>query len=248
MALGVPDSIKAFLFDMDGVITRTATVHAAAWKQAFDELLQGRSKQTGEPFRPFDPVEDYDRYVDGREREDGVREFVASRQITLPEGRPGDRPGTPTVCGIANRKNAILLDKLAHERVGVFDDTVAYVGAVRGLGLPRAVVSASANAAQVLISAGVADLFDARIDGIVAAEKHLRGKPAPDMFWAGAEALGVPPGQAVVFEDALAGVAAGRAGQFGFVVGVDRVGQAEALKDQGADVVVSDVRELLAQP
>lgn len=254
MPLGVPESIRGFLFDMDGVLTRTATVHAAAWKQAFDEFLEDYSKQAGSVpegqgglrLVAFDPVEDYDRYVDGRSRADGTRTFLASRHITLPEGHPDDDPAQRTVYGLSNRKNAILLEKLAHEKVAVFDDTVEYVHAVRSRGLPTAVVSASANAVAVLESAGIADLFDARIDGIVAAEERLRGKPAPDMFLAGAAALGLQPGQAAVFEDALAGVAAGRAGGFGFVVGVDRVGQAEALKTQGADVVISDVRELLA--
>jgi beta-phosphoglucomutase family hydrolase len=243
--LDVPESIRAFLFDMDGVLTRTARVHAAAWKETFDELLEERSHQTGEPFRPFDPVEDYDRYVDGRSRADGVRTFLAARRISLPEGDPGDDPSSRTVHGIGNRKNQILLDKLAREKVEVYDDTVDFVHAVRERGLPTAVVSASANAAQVLESAGIAGLFDARIDGIVAVERHLRGKPAPDMFLAGAEAVGAPPAEAAVLEDALAGVAAGRAGRFGLVVGVDRVGQADALKAQGADVVVTDVRELL---
>jgi beta-phosphoglucomutase family hydrolase len=248
VALGAPEFVRAFLFDMDGVLTRTATVHAAAWKQAFDEFLETYSKGRGEPFRPFDPVNDYDRYVDGRSRADGTRTFLAYRRITLPEGTPGDDPSRLTIYGVSNRKNAILLDMLARGKVEVFDDAVDYVRTVKSQGLPRAVVSASANTAQVLESAGIADLFDARIDGIVALDRHLRGKPAPDMFLAGAEALSVEPHQAAVFEDALAGVAAGRAGGFGFVVGVDRVGQSEALKAQGADAVVKDLRDLLSEP
>ena len=244
MPLGLPDDVRGFLFDMDGVLTRTASVHAAAWKETFDQFL---SERDGENFVPFDAVEDYDRYVDGRSRADGTRGFLKSRGITLPEGEPADRPGTATVFGLSNRKNEILLDKLAHGRVEVFEDAVHYVRAVAAAGFPRAVVSASANTAQVLASAGIDGLFDARVDGIVAAERKLAGKPAPDMFVAGAELIGLRPGEAAVFEDALSGVESGRAGGFAFVVGVDRVGQADALRDHGADLVVTDLTALLRE-
>lgn len=242
MPLGLPAAVKGFLFDMDGVLTRTASVHAEAWKQTFDDFLAGRE---GPGFVPFDPVADYDRYVDGRARADGTRAFLESRGIHLPEGEPDDPPGNPTIQGVANRKNEILLRKLEAGSVQVFDDTIEYVKAVAAAGYPRAVVSASANTAQVLRSAGIDDLFDARVDGVMALERKLGGKPAPDMFLAGAELLGLRPDQAAVFEDALAGVEAGRAGGFAFVVGVDRVGQAAELRKHGADLVVSDVTELL---
>lgn len=242
MPLGLPDSVQGFLFDMDGVLTRTATIHAAAWKQAFDEFLQHHD---GEGYAPFDRVADYDTYVDGRSRLDGTRRFLASRQIRLPEGSGDDRPGAPTVHGISNRKNQLVLEKLRTDGVEVFDDTIRYVKAVAEAGYKRAVVSASANTAQILEAAGIAQLFDARVDGVMALERKLSGKPAPDMFLAGAQMLGLEPGRAAVFEDALAGVEAGRAGHFAVVVGVDRVGQADELRQHGADVVVSDVSSLL---
>ena len=245
MPLGLPDSIRGCLFDMDGVLTRTASVHAAAWEQAFDEFLRSRPPHDGERLDPFDRVEDYDRYVDGRSRADGTRAFLESRHIQLPQGSDDDPAGAPTIQGISRRKNELVLEVLARDGVELFDDTVAYLHAVIAAGLPRAVVSASANTAQVLQAAGIADLFDARIDGVVAAERQLAGKPAPDMFLAGAEALGLDATAAAVFEDALAGVEAGRAGHFGFVVGVDRVGQAAALADHGADVVVQNLTQLL---
>jgi beta-phosphoglucomutase family hydrolase len=240
--LGLPDAVTACLFDMDGVLTRTATVHAAAWKQMFDEFLR---KRDGDSYRPFDPVADYDEYVDGKPREDGTRSFLESRGITLPEGGPDDPPGAESVSGLSERKNELVLEKLREHGVELYDGSVRYVRAARDAGLRTAVVSSSANTAEVLDAAGIADLFDARVDGVTAKERHLAGKPAPDMFLAGAEALGVPPSRAAVFEDALAGVQAGRAGGFAFVVGVDRVGQADALKDHGADIVVKDLGELL---
>jgi beta-phosphoglucomutase family hydrolase len=243
--LGLPEHVRGCLFDLDGVLTRTATVHAAAWAQAFDEFLKARSQATGEPFVAFDRVADYDTYVDGRPREDGTRAFLASRGITLPEGEPEDPPGTSTVQGLSNRKNEILLERLAHDGVEVYEGSVRYVEAVRSAGLRRAVVSSSANTEQVLKAAGIADLFEERIDGTVAHQRHLAGKPAPDFFLAGAAALGLEPSEAVVYEDALAGVEAGRAGGFALVVGVDRVGQSQELREHGADVVVSDLSELL---
>jgi beta-phosphoglucomutase family hydrolase len=243
--LGLPDGIRGCLFDLDGVLTQTAKVHAAAWKQMFDDYLQERARRTGEPFVPFDPVADYDEYVDGKPRADGTRSFLESRGITLPEGADDDPPRAETVHGLGNRKNELVLRKIREDGVEAYPGSVRYVQAVKAAGLPRAVVSSSANARDVLIAAGIEDLFDARIDGVVADREHLRGKPAPDTFLAGARALGLKPTTATVFEDAQAGVAAGRAGGFGFVVGVDRVGQAEALKQHGADIVVTDLAELL---
>ncbi|MEU8269428.1 beta-phosphoglucomutase family hydrolase [Sphaerisporangium sp. NPDC049002] len=243
--LGLPGGVRGCLFDMDGVLTRTATVHAAAWKSMFDAFLRERAERTGDPFVPFDATADYDRYVDGKERLDGTRSFLAARGVTLPEGSPDDRPGTLTVYGLSNRKNALVQAIMDRDGVEVYPGSVRYVKAVRDAGTHRAVVSSSANTARVLAAAGIADLFEARIDGITARERHLAGKPAPDMYLAGAEALGLRPSEAAVFEDALAGVEAGRAGRFAFVVGVDRVGQADALREHGADIVVTDLAELL---
>jgi beta-phosphoglucomutase family hydrolase len=244
---GLPDGVTACLFDMDGVVTQTAVVHAAAWKEMFDEFLRQRAERTGTGFVPFDPHADYDAYVDGKPRLDGTRSFLASRGIDLPEGTQDDPPGTPTVYGLSNRKNDLVLAKLAAGGVQVYEGSITYIRAVRDKGISTAIVSSSANTQQVLDSAGIAGLFDARVDGLVAKERGLRGKPAPDTFLAAAEDLKVPPSQAAVFEDALAGVEAGRAGHFGLVVGVDRVGQAAELKKHGADVVVQDLAELLDQ-
>jgi beta-phosphoglucomutase family hydrolase len=243
--LGLPDSIRGCLFDLDGVLTETAKVHAAAWKEMFDDYLRERAQRSGEPFVPFDPVADYDEYVDGKPRADGTRSFLASRGIELPEGKENDPPDAQTVYGLGNRKNEIVLRRIHEDGVEAYPGSVSYVRAVKDAGLPRAVVSSSTNCRDVLIAAGIEDLFDARIDGVVAEREHLRGKPAPDTFLAGARALGLKPTAATVFEDALAGVAAGRAGGFGFVVGVDRVGQAAGLREHGADVVVKDLAELL---
>jgi beta-phosphoglucomutase family hydrolase len=244
--LGLPDGITTCLFDLDGVLTQTAKVHAEAWKQMFDAYLRERSKRTGEPFKEFKVPEDYDEYVDGKPRVDGTRSFLESRGINLPLGSPDDPPDAETVQGLGNRKNEIVL-KLIHEQgVQPYEGSVRYVNAVRAAGLRRAVVSSSTNCRDVLHAAGIEGLFEQVIDGVVAEREHLQGKPAPDTFLAGARALGVEPAQAVVFEDALAGVEAGRAGRFGFVVGVNRVGQAEALRAHGADVVVDDLAELLA--
>jgi len=243
--LGLPDDIEACLFDLDGVLTQTAKVHDAAWKQTFDGFLRQRSQQTGEPFREFDPVSDYDEYVDGKPRYDGVRSFLESRGIELPGGSPNDPATADTVCGIGNRKNDLVLKLIKEQGVEAYEGSVRYLHAVRDAGLHRAVVSSSANCKEVLIAAGIEDLFEARIDGVVAQQQHLKGKPAPDTFLAGAKALRVQPAHAVVFEDALAGVQAGRAGHFGFVVGVDRVGQADALREHGASIVVEDLAELL---
>jgi beta-phosphoglucomutase family hydrolase len=240
--LGLPDSIRACLFDLDGVLTRTATVHFAAWKRTFDEFLRAH-----EPQAPEFTQLDYNRYVDGRHRADGVRNFLASRGITLPEGAPTDDPHAATVQGIAHRKNELVLKELEEHGVEVYPGSVRYLQAVKDAGLATALVTASANGAQVVQAGGFADLLDTRVDGIVAGEEKLRGKPYPDTFLAAARRLGVEPAQAVVFEDAISGVEAGRAGEFGFVVGVDRVGQADALEQHGADVVVQDLAELLEE-
>ncbi|HWL88402.1 MAG TPA: beta-phosphoglucomutase family hydrolase [Polyangiaceae bacterium] len=245
MRLGLPPHIRACLFDLDGVLTQTASVHDAAWKEMFDAYLKKRAEQSAEAFVPFDPVGDYDVYVDGRSRADGVRAFLLSRKITLPEGRDEDPPSAETVHGLGNRKNEILLRRIQRDGVKAYDGSVRYVHAVRAAGLRTAVVSASANCHDVLVGSHIDTLFDVRIDGIVARRDHLAGKPAPDTYLAGARALGIPPDAGAVFEDALAGVEAGRAGKFGYVVGVDRVGQAVELKAHGADVVVADLGELL---
>ena len=246
--LGLPKGTRGCLFDLDGVLTKTAKVHDAAWKEMFDDFLRDRSRQTGQPFVPFDPVKDYDEYVDGKPREDGTRAFLASRGIDLPEGGEGDPPDAQTIHGLSNRKNQIVLQRIHTDGVEAYEGSVRYVRAVRDAGLRRAVVSSSANAHDVLVAAGIEDLFETRIDGVVAERDHLRGKPAPDTFLAGARALGLEPPAAAVFEDALAGVAAGRAGGFGCVVGVDRAGQADELRKHGADVVVTDLADLLDRP
>ncbi|UNX54656.1 beta-phosphoglucomutase family hydrolase [Georgenia sp. TF02-10] len=243
--LGLPPGITACLFDLDGVLTRTADVHRAAWAQAFDDYLRTRAAATGEPFVPFDPVADYAAHVDGKPRYDGVRDFLASRGIVLPDGDPADPPGAQTVAGLGNRKNELLLRLIRERGVAVYDGSRAYLRAAEAAGLARAVVSSSANTRLVLDVTGLAASFAAVVDGTDVRAHGLRGKPAPDTFLEGARRLGVDPPRAAVFEDALAGVAAGRAGGFGFVVGVDRLGQAGALRADGADVVVRDLEELL---
>ena len=246
MAFGLPDSISACLFDLDGVLTRTATVHAAAWKQMFDEFLRAHAESTGAPYVPFDAHEDYDRYVDGKPRLDGTRDFLRSRGINLPEGKDDDPPGAPTIRGLSNRKNDLVVEKIRTDGVQTYDGSVDYVRRVRAAGLKTAVVSSSANTKDVLACTNMTDLFDTVVDGVVARERQLPGKPAPDTFLEGARELGADAAHSAVFEDAQAGVAAGRAGRFGFVVGVDRVGQADALRRGGADVVVADLSELLS--
>jgi len=243
--LGLPAAVTACLFDLDGVLTQTAKVHSEAWKQMFDGYLRQRATRTDEAVVLFDPIRDYDQYVDGKPRYDGVRAFLAARGIELPEGSPDDPPGAETIRGLGNLKNEIVLKLIRAQGVESYEGSVRYVDAARGAGLRRAVVSSSTNCRDVLIGAGIQDLFEEIIDGVVAERDHLHGKPAPDTFLAGARALAVRPAQAAVFEDALAGVEAGRAGRFGLVVGVDRVGQAEALRTHGADVVVSDLADLL---
>jgi beta-phosphoglucomutase family hydrolase len=244
--LGLDPSIRACLFDLDGVLTKTAEIHAVAWKKTFDTFLRNYSQRRGEAFVPFDQKDDYDRYVDGLPRDDGVRTFLKSRGITVPEGDPDDAPGTETIKGIGNAQNWTFHAQLDHGGLKAYDGSIAYVKAVKAAGIKCAVVTSSKNGKAVLEAAGIESLFDARVDGLDAQRQHLRGKPAPDGYLAAAWALHVPPKQAAVFEDALSGVEAGRAGGFGEVVGVDRVGQASALREHGADVVVQDLAELMA--
>lgn len=248
-APNLPDGIEACLFDLDGVLTETAKVHAKAWKRMFDAYLRARAEQRGEELVEFDAGEDYDDYVDGKPRYDGVRSFLASRGIELPEGVPADPPDAETVCGLGNRKNELVLELLRHDGVEAYPGSVRFVEAARDAGLRRAVVSSSANCQEVLRAAGIEQLFEERIDGEVAAREKLAGKPAPDTFLAAARALGVEPAAATVFEDALSGVEAGRAGEFGCVVGVNRLGadHGEALREHGATIVVSDLAELLSE-
>jgi beta-phosphoglucomutase family hydrolase len=239
--LGLPAQVTVCLFDLDGVLTDTAAVHAAAWKEMFDAFLRERD---GASFSPFSQ-DDYEQYVDGKPRVDGVRDFLASRAITLPEGSPDDPPAAATVNGLGNHKNDAVQRRIRTDGVRVFEGSRRYLQAAQQAGLRRAVVSSSANTAEVLDVTGLAQYVELRVDGLSIRTEHLRGKPAPDTFLAAARMLGVDPSQAVVFEDALAGVEAGRAGNFGYVVGVDRVGQADALRKHGADIVVQDLAELL---
>jgi beta-phosphoglucomutase family hydrolase len=230
--LGVPDTTRALLFDMDGVLTKTAVVHAKAWQQAFDEFLASR----GDPYEPFDPVVDYDEYVDGKPRADGVRSFLQARGISFDDD---------LVTRIGDHKNDLVQELIRRDGVQAYEGSRQYLDAAVAAGLSRAVVSSSANTREVLVAAGLDGYFQAEVDGLVAAARGLKGKPAPDTFLAAAEELGVDPSEAVVFEDALAGVEAGHAGKFGFVVGVDRVGQADALRRHGASIVVKDLADLL---
>jgi beta-phosphoglucomutase family hydrolase len=239
----VPGHFDAVLFDLDGVLTSTARIHARCWKETFDAYLRARSARTGEPFRPFDP-DDYRRFVDGKPRYDGVHSFLASRGIALPEGTPSSPPDEESVCGLGNRKEELVVRAIRAGEAKAYPGSVAFVRRVRGLGLKTAVVSSSQNCAEVLAVTKIGDLFDARVDGETVERLHLPGKPAPDTYLHAAELLGVAPGRAVVVEDALAGVQAGRAGGFGLVIGVDRGGAAEALRRNGADLVVADLGEL----
>jgi beta-phosphoglucomutase family hydrolase len=244
--LGLPGNVRACLFDLDGVLTDTAKVHAAAWKEMFDGFLRERATRTGEDFVPFGE-DDYDTYVDGKPRYDGVRSFLASRGIEQPEGKPNDPPSAETIHGLGNRKNEIVLRLIHEQGVKAYPGSRRYLEAARDAGLHRAVVSSSTNCRDVLVASGIEGFFEARIDGIVAEREHLKGKPAPDTYLAGAKALGVTPGAAAVFEDALAGVQAGGAGGFACVVGVDRVGQADGLREHGATIVVGDLADLLTE-
>ena len=243
-----PARFDAVIFDMDGVITDTAEVHAAAWTRLFDGYLAERSGRTGDAQeRPFD-ADDYRRFVDERSRQDGVRGFLASRGIHLPEGEPDDPPGRETVRGLGNRKDRDFVAVLRQQGARPFGSSVALVRALRAAGVATAVISASRNALEVLEAAGVADLFDARVDGAVAGRLGLPGKPDPAVFLEAAARLGVDPARAVVVEDALAGVEAGRRGGFGLVIGVDRTGRAEAMREHGAHVVVDDLDQVHLEP
>jgi beta-phosphoglucomutase family hydrolase len=243
--LGLPDTVRACLFDLDGVLTDTASVHKKAWKAMFDSYLRDRAKRTGQQFVPFDIDADYLTCIDGKKREDGVRSFLAARGITLPEGDPDDDPSAETVHGLGNRKNELFHQTIHEDGVKVFDGSRRYLEAVADAGLAVAVVSSSSNTREVLETTGLDKFVQQRVDGVTMREEHIEGKPAPDSFLRAAELLGVTPAEAAVFEDALAGVEAGRRGHFGRVVGVDRVGQGEALRRNGADVVVTDLAELL---
>jgi beta-phosphoglucomutase family hydrolase len=240
----VPAHIEACLFDVDGVLTATAVVHQAAWAEMFDAFLGSRPEVPGEDHRPF-TADDYLAHVDGRLRLDGVRAFLASRNIVLAEGGPDDAPEEDTVHGLGARKNARVLEIIASGAVRAYPGSLAYLDAVASAGLRCAVVSASRNCAAVLAAAGIGDRFEARVDGLVAAERGLAGKPAPDTFLAAAADLGIAPARCAVYEDAVAGVRAGRAGDFGWVVGVARAGDARALREAGADLVVADLADLL---
>lgn len=242
--LGLNDHIRGCLFDLDGVLTPTAKVHSAAWKQMFDGFLRDRAEREGSEFREF-TARDYADYVDGKPRADGIRSFLASRGIELPGGDPDEGPDEETVTGLGARKNALFTKVLESDGVEAYPGSLDYVHAVRDAGLARAVVSSSANCRPVLEAAGILDLFDFIVDGKVAREQGLAGKPAPDTFLAGAKGLDLTAASCAVYEDALAGVAAGRAGDFGLVIGVNRANQADALAEHGADVVVDDLGELL---
>jgi beta-phosphoglucomutase family hydrolase len=240
-----PVRFDAVLFDLDGVLTSTAKIHSSCWKTMFDDFLRHRAAEKKEAFRPFEIATDYKRYVDGKLRYEGVRSFLASRDIALAEGTPEDPPTADTVCGLGNRKDELVKAAIAQGEVESYPGSVALVRRLREQGIRTAVVSSSNNCEQVLRAAGILDLFEVRVDGLVASELGLPGKPAPDTFLEAARILGVSPTRAVVVEDALSGVQAGRAGGFGLVVGVDREGSGEALRTTGADVVVADLAELL---
>lgn len=243
--IGLPEGMTTCLFDLDGVITKTAVVHGAAWKEMFDAYLATRSDLSADQTRPFDPRGDYDRFVDGKPRYDGVRSFLSSREITLPDGDPDDAPETETVSGLGNRKNVLVTELIERDGVEAYPGSVKYLDAVKAAGMRIAVVSSSANCRAILTSCGLLDYFEEIMDGVVAAERGIPGKPAPDTFLAAAKDLGASVAESVVYEDALAGVQAGREGNFGYVVGVDRVGQRSELLEHGASIVVDDLEELL---
>jgi len=239
------EQYDAVLLDLDGVITDTASIHARSWKRMFDEYLRERSSRTGEPFRPFDIATDYKLHVDGKPRFDGVRDFLKSRGIELPHGSPDDPPLRESICGLGNRKNELVNDAIANDGVEVYPGTVTWVRQLLQESFKIAVVTSSANCDVVLKAAGLADLFEVRVDGNTIHEQQLNGKPAPDAFLAAAKELGATPGRSVVVEDAISGVEAGRNGKFGLVIGVARKGNNDELKHHGADVVVNDLAELV---
>ncbi|MGB3483684.1 MAG: beta-phosphoglucomutase family hydrolase [Mycobacterium sp.] len=242
---GLPENVRTCLFDLDGVLTDTASVHTTAWTRMFDAYLQARS---GDGYLPFDPDSDYLTYIDGKKRDDGVRSFLTSRGITLPDGRPDDTPDAETVHGLGNRKNELFQHTLHTEGVMVFEGSRRYLEAVSAAGFAVAVVSSSSNTEEVLGLTGLDRYVDVRVDGVTMRQENLPGKPAPDSFLRAAQLLDTPAAAAAVYEDALAGVEAGRAGDFGVVVGVDRRHQADALRAHGADIVVADLAELLKEP
>ncbi|MBE0626132.1 MAG: beta-phosphoglucomutase family hydrolase [Burkholderiales bacterium] len=235
----------AVLFDLDGVLTDTAQIHASCWKRMFDEYLRSRAQRTGAALCPFDIATDYKLHVDGKPRYDGVRDFLHARGIDLPQGTPQDAPGAETVCGLGNRKNDLVNAAIAAGEVLSYPESVALLRILRENGIKCAVVTSSQNRAAVLEAAGIADLFDAAVDGNTLIELGLAGKPAPDAFLQAAKALGVPPARAVVVEDAISGVQAGASGNFGLVIGVARYGNADEMKRHGAHVVVADLGELI---
>jgi beta-phosphoglucomutase family hydrolase len=237
-------AFDAFLFDLDGVVTRTARVHAAAWKRLFDEYLGHRATAEGTAFRPFDAVDDYLKYVDGKPRTAGVESFLAARGISLPAGRRDDGPEAETVSGLGNRKDGYFTEALTHQGVEVFEGTVRFIRDARARGVRTAIVSSSRNCAAVLEAAGLTSLFEVRVDGVDLGRLALAGKPAPDMFLEAARRLDTLPPHSAVFEDALVGVEAGRAGRFRLVVGIGRGNHADALRAHGADLVVGDLGEL----
>ena len=237
----------AVIFDLDGVITDTASVHSTAWKALFDDYLEQRAKRSGEPFVPFNADTDYRQYVDGMPRYEGVKSFLASRGISLPYGTPEDGPDQETVCGLGNKKNPMFLASLEKEGAQVYESSVKLLHALKDHGIRRAIVSSSKNCAQILQVTGLTDLFEVKVSGVEAAERGLPGKPNPDTFVAAARDMGLDPARCIVVEDAISGVQAGRAGGFGCVLGIDRVGEAEALRENGADVVVSDLVEVTCE-
>ena len=239
------DDFDAVLFDLDGVLTSTARVHSVCWKKMFDEFLGRRAADAGGAFVPFDMDGDYKLYVDGKPRYDGVRSFLESRGIELPYGDPGDAPGTLTACGLGNRKDRLFNEVLTAEGVETYDGTIRWAWDLRSRGFKTAVVSSSKNCKTIMEAAGIEALFDARMDGEIAQRLKIPGKPAPDTYLKAAEELAVRPERAVVVEDALSGVEAGRRGGFGLVIGVDRHGDAQALRENGADIVVTDLAEML---
>ena len=238
------DRYDAVLLDLDGVITDTASIHAACWKQMFDEYLQKRATQRGEAFHPFDIATDYRLYVDGKPRYDGVRDFLASRRIQLPEGSPDDPPQAETVDGLGNRKNDLVNKIIEDKGVVRYEGSVKLVRQLRHQGFKIAVVTSSQNCTAVLKAAKLDDCFDLQVDGNVIHAQHLAGKPAPDTYLMAAKLLGVEPARAVVIEDALSGVEAGSNGKFGLVIGVARKRNADELRHHGANLVVNDLGEL----
>lgn len=241
----LPKQIRACLFDMDGVITQTATVHAAAWKEMFDAYLRQRAEAAGGEFVPFDIATDYVNYVDGKLRQDGVRSFLESRGISLPEGTPDDSEDEDTIWGLGTRKNNRVQELIRTKGVAVYPDAILLLQAVRANGFKTAIVSASRNTPDVLRVTNLADQFDYVMHGGIAGEQGLPGKPAPDTFVAAAKALGEEPATCVVLEDAVSGVQAGAAGNFGYVVGVDRVDHGDELRANGADIVVKNLEDLV---